>query len=73
MTLKEIQQLKKPYPYKEVAEKLNNLQSIEEYSTIDKIIAEGEIQSVNMVGIKKLYRMITNIEVKNRMRIKYNL
>lgn len=64
MTYKEIQELSKDkkYPYQEVAEKLNNLSNNEEeLKTIDKIVAEGEISSYKMVGIKKLYYVRSKI------------
>lgn len=69
-TLKELKAMRKPYPYDEVAQKLNNLTDV---SQVDKIIAEGEIQSCNMVGIKKLFRMIKNPWVQQQMKIQYNL
>lgn len=72
ITLKEIMANRKPYPYKEVAEKLNNLQPTQ-LSNIDRIVAEGEQQSSNMVGIKKLFRMVTNPIVKTKMKELYNL
>ena len=76
MTYKEIQELSKGkrYPYQEVAEKLNNLSNNEEeLKTIDRIVAEGEISSYKMVGIKKLYNMVYNPVVKERMKNIYNL
>ena len=76
MTYKEIQELSKgkKYPYQEVAEKLNNLSNNEEeLKTIDKIVAEGEISSYKMVGIKKLYNMVSNQVVKERMKNIYKL
>lgn len=69
-TLKELMANRKPYPYEKVANELNNLQDL---SDIDKIIAIGEQESCNMVGIKKLYRMITNEAVKSRMKEIYEL
>lgn len=66
ITLKELMAMRKPYPYKEVAEKLNNLQP-SEFNTIDRIVAEGEKESCNMVGIRKLLKMITNQTVKEEM------
>lgn len=74
MTLKEIQALSKgnKYPYAEVASKLNNL-SVDELNNIDRIVAEGEQSSMKMVGIKKLYNMITNQIVKDRMKDIYGL
>lgn len=76
ITLREIQQLSKgnKYPYTEIAEKLNNLSNTEEeLSTIDRIVAEGEITSMKMVGIKKLYNMVKTTYVKERMKQIYNL
>lgn len=75
ITYKEIQQLSKgnKYPYKEVAEKLNNLSTEQELKTIDRIVAEGEHTSMKMVGIKKLYNMVKNPTVKDRMKEMYNL
>ena len=76
MTYKEIQELSKgkKYPYQEVAEKLNNLSNNEEeLKTIDRIVAEGEISSYKMVGIKKLYNMVSNQVVKERMKNIYKL
>ena len=76
MTYKEIQELSKGkiYPYQEVAEKLNNLSNNEEeIKTIDRIVAEGEILSYKMVGIKKLYNMVSNPVVKERMKNIYKL
>lgn len=74
ITLKEIQELSKgkKYPYTEIAEKLNNL-SESELSTIDRIVAEGEITSMKMVGIKKLYNMVKTPYVKQAMKERYNL
>lgn len=74
MTIKEIQALSKgkKYPYAEVSSKLNNL-SVDDLDKIDKIVAEGEISSFKMVGIKKLYNMITNQIVKDRMKDIYGL
>ena len=74
MTLKEIQALSKgnKYPYKEVADKLNNLTS-NQLSEIDRIVAEGEISSMKMVGIKKLFNMVKNPVVKEEMKQRYNL
>ena len=76
MTYKEIQELSKgkKYPYQEVAEKLNNLSNNEEeLKTIDRIVSEGEISSYKMVGIKKLYNMVSNPVVKERMKNIYKL
>ena len=76
MTYKELQELSKGknYPYQEVAEKLNNLSNNEEeLKTIDRIVAEGEILSYKMVGIKKLYNMVSNPVVKERMKNIYKL
>lgn len=76
MTYKELQELSKgkKYPYQEVAEKLNNLSNNEEeLKTIDRIVAEGEILSYKMVGIKKLYNMVSNPVVKERMKNIYKL
>lgn len=76
MTYKEIQELSKgkKYPYQEVAEKLNNLSNNEEeLKTIDRIVAEGEILSYKMVGIKKLYNMVKTPYVKQAMKERYNL
>lgn len=75
ITYKEIQELSKgnKYPYTEVAEKLNNLSTEQELNTIDRIVAEGEITSMKMVGIKKLYNMVKNPVVKDRMKTIYNL
>ena len=76
MTYKELQELSKgkKYPYQEVAEKLNNLSNNEEQlKTIDRIVAEGEILSYKMVGIKKLYNMVSNPVVKERMKNIYKL
>lgn len=64
--------MRKPYPYQEIADKLNNLQPTE-LNTIDRIVAEGEQQSCNMVGIRKLFRMVTNPIVKDEMKKIYNL
>lgn len=74
MTLKELQALSKgkQYPYAEVSSKLNKL-SVEELNKIDKIVAEGEITSMKMVGIKKLYNMVTTQYVKDKMKEIYNL
>lgn len=74
ITLKEIRELSKgnKYPYTDVAEKLNNLQ-YNELSNIDRIIAEGEQSSMKMVGIKKLFKMITNPMVIHQMKAQYNL
>lgn len=74
MTLKEIQALSKgnKYPYAEVASKLNNL-SVDELDNIDRIVAEGEQSSMKMVGIKKLYRMVKNPVVKDKMKYIYGL
>lgn len=74
ITYKEIQAMSKgkKYPYEEVANKLNNL-SESELDTIDKIVAEGEITSMKMVGIKKLYNMVKTTYVKERMKQIYNL
>ena len=74
MTIKEIQALSKgnKYPYAEVASKLNNL-SIDELNNIDRIVAEGEQSSMKMVGIKKLYRMVNNPIVKDKMKYIYGL
>ena len=63
---------KKPYPYKEIADRLNGLNE-SQLDEIDKIIAEGEQQSLSMVGIRKLYRMISNSIVKDRMKSIYSL
>lgn len=76
ITLKEIQELSKgnKYPYTQIAEKLNNLSNTQEdLSTIDRIIAEGEIISMKMVGIKKLYNMVKTTYVKQTMKEIYNL
>lgn len=76
MTLKEIQELSKgnKYPYTEIAEKLNNLSNTEEdLSTIDRIIAEGEMTSMKMVGIKKLFNMVKTTYIKQAMKERYNL
>lgn len=76
MTYKEIQELSngKKYPYQEVTEKLNNLSNNEEeLKTIDRIVAEGEILSYKMVGIKKLYNMVKTPYVKQAMKERYNL
>lgn len=76
ITLKEIQELSKgnKYPYTEIAEKLNKLTNTEEdLSTIDRIVAEGEITSMKMVGIKKLYNMVKTPYVKQAMKERYNL
>lgn len=72
ITLKELMAMRKPYPYKQVAEQLNNLQPTE-YNKIDKIVAEGEQKSMNMVGIKKLFNMVSNKEVKEEMKKIYGL
>ena len=74
LTCKDIQEMCKgnKYPYTEVAEKLNNLQP-EQLDTIDKIVAEGEINSMKMVGIKKLFNMVKNPIVKDKMKEIYNL
>ena len=72
MTLKEIKVMQKPFPYKEVADKLNNLPSTE-LNTIDRIIGEAEHQSCNMVGIKKLLKMVTNPIVKEKMIEQYHI
>lgn len=72
ITLKELLALRKPYPYKEVAEQLNNLQP-SEYKNIDRIVAEGEQKSMNMVGIKKLFNMVSNKDVKEEMKKIYSL
>lgn len=72
ITLKELLIQRKPYPYTEIANKLNNLQP-SELSIIDRIIAEGEKESCNMVGIKKLYKMINNTLVKDKMKELYQL
>ena len=66
ITLKRIQELSKgkKYPYKEVAEKLDKLTDL---SQIDSIIGEAERTSMKMVGIKKLYRMVKNPVVKEKM------
>ena len=71
-TLKELLSMRKPYPYKEVSDKLNSL-SPEELSKVDSIVAQGEIDSCNMVGIKKLFRMISNEHVKAYMKELYKL
>lgn len=76
MTYKELQELSngKKYPYTEIAEKLNNLSNNEEeLKTIDRIVAEGEISSYKMVGINKLYNMVFNPVVKERMKNIYKL
>ena len=74
ITYKEIQAMSKckKYPYEEVANKLNNL-SESELDTIDRIVSEGEITSMKMVGIKKLYQMVKNPIVKEEMKKRYNL
>lgn len=71
MTLKELQALKKPYPYKEVADKLNNYVGLTE-DIMDNIIGKAEIDSCNMVSIKKLYKLC-NEEVRGMMGNLYNL
>lgn len=55
-TLKEIQTMKKPYPYKEVADKLNNYVGLTA-DIMDSIIGKGEADSLSMVDIKKLYKL----------------
>lgn len=74
LTCKQIHEMTKgnKYPYTEVAEKLNNLQ-VEQLDTIDKIVAEGEISSMKMVGIKKLFNMVKNPVVKEKMKDIYNI
>lgn len=70
-TLKEIQAMKKPYPYKEVADKLNNYEGLTA-DIMDSIIGKAEADSLSMVGIKKLYRMC-NDSVKELMRGEYEI
>lgn len=74
LTCKQIQEMCKgnKYPYTEVAEKLNNLQP-NQLDNIDKIVAEGEITSMKMVGIKKLFNMVKNPVVKEKMKDIYNI
>ena len=62
--------MRKPYPYERVANELNDLKDL---SQVDKIVATGEQDSCNMVGIKKLYKMVKNEEVKKKMREIYQL
>lgn len=75
MTYKELKELSRgnKYPYKEVSDKLNNLSTEEELKTIDRIVAEGELSSMKMVGIKKLYNMVKTAYVKQAMKERYNL
>lgn len=72
ITLKELQKLKQPFPYQQVAEQLNNL-SENQLDDIDAIIAKAEQNTFSMVGIKKLFKMITNNAVKQYMKSLYNL
>lgn len=58
------------YPYSEVAEKLNNLSDTNE---VAQIIREGELRVMKKVGIKKLYGMVKNPVVKNKMKELYKL
>ena len=53
------------YPYKEIAERLNNLTDL---SKIDRIVAEGEIETNSMVNIRKLYKLVTKDDVKDTMK-----
>lgn len=68
-TMKEIMAMRKPYPYKEVAEQLNNIQNLTP-EIMDRIIGMAEYESCNMVGIRKLCRMCKP-EVQKLMRKEY--
>ena len=70
LTLKELLAMRKPYPYEKVASELNNL---EDLSQVDRIVATGEKDSCNMVGIRKLYKMVKNERIKEKMREIYGL
>lgn len=58
------------YPYAEVADKLNNLTQLDK---IEQIIKDGEASVMKRVGIKKLYGMVKNPVVKERMKEIYKL
>ena len=70
-TLKELQAMKKHYPYKEVADKLNNYVGLTA-DIMDNIIGKAEADSLSMVGIKKLYRMC-NDSVRELMKGEYKI
>ena len=71
-TMKEIMAMRKPFPYKEVADTLNSMSVEELIEGMDAVIGKAEIESCNMVGIKKLKRMCKP-EVQELMKKKYQL
>lgn len=60
------------YPYEEVSNRLNSLTEAE-LGTIPKIIHDGELSVMRKVGIKKLFGMVKNKAVKEKMKELYNL
>lgn len=60
------------FPYKEVAEKLNNLSPLQ-VDMIEQIIRDGELSVMKKVGIKKLFGMVKNPVVKDKMKLIYKL
>lgn len=63
-TMKEIMAMRKPFPYKEVADTLNSMSEEELVEKMDYVIGKAEIDSCNMVGIKKLYKMCNqNVQI----------
>lgn len=71
-TTKEIMAMRKPFPYKEVADILNSMSVEELIDGMDIVIGKAEIASCNMVGIKKLKRMCKP-EVQELMKKMYNI